>query len=121
MRSFKNQSRIVAAASAIGASTLLAVSMAASPASAATTTRVALSGSLISADAVSVAISDLGAGTETCVSARRGSTLIATVSVNGGDNIHFDMYRKSGCGDWNSAASFSRVVPDPVPQTWNVN
>jgi len=119
--SFKKPSRVVAAASAIGASTLLAISLAAAPASAATTTRVALGGNLISADAVSVAISDPAAGTDICVSARRGSTLIATLSVNGGDNIHFDMYRKSGCGDWNSGASFSRVVPDPVPQTWNVN
>ncbi|MFF4801225.1 hypothetical protein ACFY1U_23000 [Streptomyces sp. NPDC001351] len=122
MRSFKNPSRIFAAASATGAATLLAIAMAAAPASAATTSRIAINGNLISPDAASVAVTDPTNGTDACFAASRGTTLIATaVSVNSGDNVHFDMYRKPGCGDWNSAASFSRVVPDDVSQTWNVN
>jgi hypothetical protein len=121
MRSLKNPNRIIAAASTLGAATLLAIGMAAGLASAATTSRIAINGNLISADAVSVAVTGPASGTDACFLASRGATLIATVTVNSGDNVHFDMYRKPGCGDWNSAASFSRVVPDNVGQTWNVN
>jgi len=114
-------SRAFAAASATGAAALLAIAIAASPASAASASRIAVNGNLISADATSVAITDITNSTENCFAASRGTTLFANMSVNSGDRVHFDMYRKPGCGDWNSAASFSQVVPDNVSQTWNVN
>ncbi len=120
MSSFKTPSRIVAAASATGAATLLAIAMAAAPASAETTLRISVNASLISADAKSVALTDAENSTTECFAASRGTTLIATLPVNTGDTVHFDMYRETGCGDWNAGASFTRVVPD-VSQTWDVN
>lgn len=121
MRSLRTPSRMVAAASATGVATLLAIAVAASPASAATASRIAVNGNLISADATSVAITDTTNGSTECFAASRGTTLFADLSVNSDDRVHFDMYRKPGCGDWNSAASFSQVVPGNVSQTWNVN
>ena len=121
MRSLKNPSRIVAAASTAGAAALLAVTVAAVPASAATASNIVINGNLIPAGAASVAITDNDTGVTDCFPASRGTTVFANVSVSSGDRVHFDMYRKPGCGDWNVGASFSRTVPANVNGTWNVN
>ncbi|MET9914357.1 hypothetical protein ABZZ74_47980 [Streptomyces sp. NPDC006476] len=121
MCSLKDPSRIVAAAPTAAVAALLAVIMAAVPASAEAASNIVINGNLIPADATSVAITDNSAGSTDCFPASRGATVFAQLSVNSGDTVHFDMYRKPGCGDWNFGASFTRTVPDNVSGTWNVN